>query len=239
MYAYVTYACSGVGGWDRKPYIVTMAQMGAVADALAAALDAERQQTRGDLGWGHRRLSAERVKQALSVTVLGDPAAGTKSHIVEPVIIGRLCGHGVAGGIVLADATGRVPVVFDGTSELDACHAEQLWLAGSWSLVGAPIHPYPPTASAYAVYVAVLALHIKLLRSLCVCLSLSQVIEFSPASVAGLTWYYALDLPSATCLFHHQARVADTQVPSLPLPLPLSLSVSLSPPSLSSLCLCG
>ena len=128
-----------------------MAQLGAVADALAAALDAERQQTRGDLGWGHRRLSAERVKQALSVTVLGDAAAGTKYRIVEPVIIGRLCGHGVAGGIVLADATGRVPVVFDGTSELDACHAEQLWLAGSWSLVGAPIHRYPPTASAYAV----------------------------------------------------------------------------------------
>ena len=67
------------------------------------------------------------------------------------------------------------------------------------------------------------------------CLSLSKVIEFSPASVAGLTWYYALDLPSATCLFHHQARVADTQVLSLP------PSLSPSPPFLSSLSLslCG
>lgn len=36
---------------------------------------------------------------------------------------------------MLADATGKIPVAVDGTNELEACHAEHLWLVGGFSLV--------------------------------------------------------------------------------------------------------
>jgi hypothetical protein len=167
------YPCDG--GWDHKPYIVTMAQLAIVAEGMAAAVDSERQRTGGDLGWGYRRLSAEKVKQALSVVVSGTSSVCADAPSgLEPLIIGRLCGHGFAGGIVLTDATGRVPVIFDGTSELEACHAEQLWLVGSFSLV----------------------------------------VEYASSSATPLTWYYALDFPSATCLFQRQAGLTDARAQS-------------------------
>lgn len=162
------------GSWDCKPYIVTMAQLIAVADAMAAAVNVERHQTGDQTGWGYRRLSAEKVKQALGAVLGHDSsscAEASQAAPLELMILGRLCGHGVAGGIVLADATGRVPVVFDATSELEACYSEQLWLVGALSLV----------------------------------------VEYGPASAAVLTWYYALDLPSATCLFHRQPRTTDAR----------------------------
>ena len=187
-------AAGGVrdGGWDGKPYVATMRQLAAVANAMAAAVDTERRETAGGYSWGHIRLGADKVKAAFGAMVLGqddgniggaaapiDLTADTDQKgegddeesrqngaqalpLVDLLMVGRLHGHGVTGGIVLTDATGKVPVAIDGTNELEACHAEHLWLVGGFSLV----------------------------------------VEYAPASsTRALSWYFVLDLPSAACLF--------------------------------------
>ena len=132
------------GDWGKRPCVVTMAELRSVGDALAAAVQAERVESGEGYRWGHRRLGAAAVADAFAALHLGGGAAGSGAVSLSAagpdaglrlLVLGRLRGTGVSGGMALSDATGSVSAVFDGAGELEPCYAEQLWLAGGFSLV--------------------------------------------------------------------------------------------------------